>query len=133
MDQAMKQTLVNKAIQAAQRAYAPYSHFRVGAAVLDTTGTIYTGCNVENASYGLSNCAERTALFKAVSEGVPPKTGFTALAVVTLDADGFCSPCGACRQVIHELATTALVLLADRNGTWKETTPDELLPGAFSF
>lgn len=131
MDQTMKQALVNAAIKAAENAYAPYSHFRVGAALLDEKGTIYTGCNVENASYGLCNCAERTVLFKAISEGVTPKTGTRALAVVTLDAPGFCSPCGACRQVIHELATKASILLADRNGTWEETTPDALLPGAF--
>ena len=131
MDQAQKKALVNAAIKAAEKAYAPYSHFRVGAALLDEKGTVYTGCNIENASYGLCNCAERTALFKAISEGVTPKTGIKALAVVTLDAAGFCSPCGACRQVIHELATQAMILLADRNGTWQETTPDELLPGAF--
>ena len=130
MEQATKQNLVNTAIEAAKRAYAPYSNFHVGAALLDENGKVYTGCNVENASYGLCNCAERTALFKAVSEGAAP---ITALAVVTLDADGFCSPCGACRQVIHELARKATVLLADRNGTWRETTPDELLPGAFSL
>ncbi len=131
MDQAQKKALVDAAIKAAEKAYAPYSHFRVGAALLDEKGTVYTGCNIENASYGLCNCAERTALFKAISEGVTPKTGIKALAVVTLDAAGFCSPCGACRQVIHELATPAIILLADRNGTWQETTPDELLPGAF--
>jgi len=131
MDQAQKKALVDAAIKAAEKAYAPYSHFRVGAALLDEKGTVYTGCNIENASYGLCNCAERTALFKAISEGVTPKTGIKALAVVTLDAAGFCSPCGACRQVIYELATQAMILLADRNGTWQETTPDELLPGAF--
>jgi len=130
MNEAMKKKLAKTAIKAAERAYAPYSKFRVGAALLDAKGTVYTGCNIENASYGLSVCAERTALFKAVSEGAAEIVG---LAVVTLDAPGFCSPCGACRQVIYELARKAVVLLTDRNGTWQETTPDELLPGAFSL
>jgi len=130
MDEAMKKKLVQAAMTAAERAYAPYSKFRVGAALLDTNGKIYTGCNVENASYGLTVCAERTALVKAVSEGAAP---ITCLTVVTLDAPGFCSPCGACRQVIHELAKDALILLADRNGTWEETTADKILPGAFNL
>lgn len=130
MDEPTKKKLVETAIQAANRAYAPYSKFRVGAALIDAKGAVFTGCNVENASYGLSICAERTALFKAVSEGAAEITG---LAVVTLDAPGFCSPCGACRQVIHELARKAVVLLASRDATWEETTPDELLPGAFAL
>ena len=130
MDNAMKEKLVVAAIAAADRAYAPYSKFRVGSALLDAKGTIYTGCNVENASYGLTVCAERTALVKAVSEGAAE---IVCLTVVTIDSDGFCSPCGACRQIIHELAKNAVILLADRNGTWEETTADKLLPGAFSL
>lgn len=128
MTDQQKKDLVNKAIKAAERAYAPYSKFRVGAAALDEKEAVYTGCNVENASYGLTVCAERIALFKAVSEGAAPIQG---LAVVTLDAPGTCSPCGACRQVIHELAKDAVVLLADRDGSYEEMTPDELLPKAF--
>ena len=128
MDEAMKKQLVQAALKVAERAYVPYSKFHVGAALVDAKGAIFTGCNVENASYGLTVCAERTALVKAVSEGAAE---IACLAIVTLDADGFCSPCGACRQIIHELARNAVILLANRNGTWQETTPDELLPGAF--
>ena len=131
MDEATKKRLVETAIVAAARAYAPYSKFRVGTAAIDDRGTIYTGCNVENASYALCVCAERTALVKAVSDGAGKIVG---LAVVTLDAPGTCSPCGACRQIIHELVEKdAAVLLADRNGTWVETTPPELLPEAFTL
>ena len=92
------QRLINRAIVARETSYSPYSHFGVGAALLCEDGRIYEGCNIENASYGLTNCAERTAIFKAVSEG---QTKFKALAVVA-DTEGPCAPCGACRQVISE-------------------------------
>lgn len=130
MTEQQKNELVNTAIKAAEKAYAPYSKFRVGAAALDENGAVFTGCNVENASYGLTVCAERIALFKAVSEGAAP---IKALAVVTLDAPGTCSPCGACRQVIYELAKNSVVLLADREGGFKEMTPAELMPEAFEL
>ena len=93
------ENLFKKALEAAKNAYAPYSNFHVGAAVLLTDGSIVTGVNVENRSYGLTNCAERTAIFKAVSEG---KTDFKAIAIATPDANYPVSPCGACRQVISE-------------------------------
>jgi len=93
--------LFQQALQAAEKAYAPYSKFRVGAALLLENGNVVTGVNIENRSYGLTNCAERTAIFKAVSDGL---RGFKALAVATPDADYPVGPCGACRQVISEFA-----------------------------
>ncbi len=92
--------LINTAHEARERAYAPYSRFRVGAAVIGASGKVYTGCNVENASYGLSVCAERVAIFKAISEG---ETGIVALAVAT-ESDEIARPCGACLQVMQEFA-----------------------------
>ena len=92
------QKLIDRAIVAREKTYSPYSHFGVGAALVCEDGSIYEGCNIENASFGLTNCAERTAIFKAVSEG---HTKFKALAVVA-DTEGPCAPCGACRQVISE-------------------------------
>jgi cytidine deaminase len=121
------QSFIAAAQAAREKAYAPYSHFAVGAAVRTADGTIFTGCNVENASYGLSNCAERTAIFKAVSEG---HTHFTDIAVIA-DTDAPCSPCGACRQVITEFAPRARVILANLRGEQRVTTAGELLPGAF--
>lgn len=118
--------LLQAAVEARLRAYAPYSEFRVGAAILTTTGRIYTGCNVENASYGLTICAERAAVFKAVSEG---EREFTVLAI-SLEKGG--SPCGACRQVLHEFAPGLPILIADPDGCLlSETTLDHLLPDAF--
>ncbi len=115
-----------RAREVALRAYAPYSRFRVGAALQDTAGVIFVGCNVENASYGLTICAERAAIFCAVSGGaVRP---FSALAVSCLD--GQCSPCGACRQVIAELFTADPAIVVDGVGQF---TPGELLPHGFSL
>ncbi|MDG4655495.1 cytidine deaminase [Ectobacillus antri] len=123
------QELIQKAIEARQNAYVPYSKFKVGAALLAADGKLYQGCNVENASYGLTNCAERTALFKAVSEG---DKDFTAIAVVG-DTAGPISPCGACRQVMVELCKPETkVYLANLKGDVQETTVAALLPGAFS-
>ncbi|MDN4594806.1 cytidine deaminase [Polycladomyces subterraneus] len=120
--------LIEAAKQAREQAYVPYSRFRVGAALLTDEGTIFTGCNVENASYGLTNCAERTALFKAVSEGA---RRFTGIAVVA-DTEGPVSPCGACRQVMFELCPPDMkVWLANLKGDVTETTVGALLPGAF--
>jgi len=120
--------LVNEAKQAMNTAYVPYSKFPVGAALETEDGIIYHGCNIENSSYGLTNCAERTAIFKAVSEGV---RSFSYL-VITGDTDGPISPCGACRQVIAEFCEADMpVVLTNKKGNVKETTVSELLPGAF--
>ena len=126
VDQATIDRLVEAARQARQSAYAPYSHFAVGAAVLTRSGKVVTGCNIENASFGLTVCAERVAIWKAVSEG---ETDFLALAVVT-SIDG--SPCGACRQVMAEFALDMPVIIADLQQIHRIATVAELLPGAFT-
>ena len=124
-----KLDLMQHAIKARDNAYTPYSKFNVGAALLSKDGEIFEGCNIENASYGLTNCAERTAIFKAVSEGT---RGFTAIAIAA-DTEGPCSPCGACRQVIAEFcAPTMPVYLTNLKGDVLETTVEALLPGAFT-
>src|SRR4029453_1536552 len=111
-------------------AYAPYSNFRVGAALLTNDGRVFPGCNVENASYGLCNCAERTAFFSAIAAGCK-RGDFAALAVVG-DTDGPISPCGACRQVILELGGDELpVVLTNLKGDIHETTAAAQLPNAF--
>ncbi|RNB86890.1 cytidine deaminase [Brevibacillus fluminis] len=121
--------LVNQAIEARKQAYTPYSNFQVGAALITKNQRLFLGCNVENASYGLSNCAERTAIFKAVSEG---ESEIEAIAVVG-DTDGPISPCGACRQVLAEFATeNTRVFLANLKGDVVEASIEELLPGYFS-
>jgi len=119
------QKLVQHATQARERAYAPYSRYRVGAAVLTTDGTIITGCNVENAVYPLGLCAERVAIFKAVSEGY---RNFQAIAIVTENGG---SPCGSCRQVMHEFAPGMTVFIADGQGNIRRTSVPELLPDSF--
>jgi cytidine deaminase len=112
------------------RAYAPYSNFRVGAAILTETGNVYTGCNVENASYGMTNCAERTAIFSAVAaEG--PSMKLKAVAVLNSQTMA-CSPCGACRQVIYEFGPKALVIYQGK-GALNEATTEQLLPAGFHF
>ncbi|MBI1933923.1 MAG: cytidine deaminase [Ignavibacteriales bacterium] len=121
--------LIQLANEAKLKAYAPYSHFRVGAALLSESGEIYTGVNVENASYGLTNCAERTAVFKAVSEG---ETKFKTIAI-TSDSDDFISPCGACRQVLIEICGKNLeVILTNKNNEIRILTMEELLPFSFN-
>ena len=123
--------LIQEARAARLKAYVPYSQFRVGAALATRDGTIYHGCNVENASYGLTNCAERTAFFSAIADGQKPGD-FVALAVVG-ETDGPIAPCGACRQVILELGGAGLqVILANLGEAVERTTPERLLPGAFS-
>lgn len=112
---------------AARQAYAPYSKFRVGAAVLTDSGKIFSGCNVENASYGLSNCAERTAIFQAVSNGA---RRLRAVAIYT-PTKGVTAPCGACRQVIFEFSTTAQVICFCNGKGRLEVPITALLPGAF--
>lgn len=123
-----REELIERAKEARKRAYVPYSQFAVGAALQAADGRIYLGCNIENASFGLTNCAERTALFKAVSEG---KTQFVALAVVA-DINDPVTPCGACRQVLIEFCPPDMpVILANYTGKQKVTTVSQLLPGAF--
>lgn len=120
------QKLINRAIVARDKTYSPYSHFGVSAALLCEDGTIYEGCNIENASYGLTNCAERTAIFKAVSEG---QTKFKALAVVA-DTEGPCAPCGACRQVISEFEIPRIIM-ANLRGDYTVVELEGLLPFRF--
>lgn len=123
--------LIEQALMARQAAYAPYSHFQVGAALLCRDGRVFHGCNVENASYGLCSCAERTALFSAIAAGYRPGD-FTALAVVG-ESQGPISPCGACRQVMLELGGSALsVIRANLHGARSVSPAHELLPDAFS-
>ena len=121
-------TLLRTARTAMKKAYAPYSNFRVGAAILTKTGKVFRGCNVENASYGMTNCAERTAIFSAVAE-LGPKLEVTAVAVVN-DHGVACSPCGACRQVIYEFGPDAVVFFQGADGD-KQAHITELLPEGF--
>lgn len=129
MEQSLKERLIALALSARQSAYVPYSNYRVGASLLANSGKIYTGCNIENASYGLSNCAERTALFKAVSEG---ERQFAAL-VVAVDGKKAASPCGACRQVLREFIDESTeIILVNEEGEGQSTDIGNLLPNAFT-
>ena len=119
--------LIKAAKEAREFSYSPYSKFKVGAAVLTKTGKIYSGCNIENASYGITNCAERTAIFKAVSEG---ERELEVLAVIA-DTDGPAAPCGACRQVIAEFKINKIIM-TNLKGDTKIVTLQELLPYSFS-
>ena len=122
-----RQSLLNLANEVRSRAYVPYSHYRVGAALRTKSGRIFTGINVENAAYPTTMCAERVAIFKAVSEG---EREFDVIAVVTFNGG---SPCGGCRQVMAEFGLETVVLLGDGEGRLVlETTVNELLPGAFT-
>jgi len=120
--------LLQIARRAAEQAYAPYSSFCVGAALLTKDGKVYTGCNIENASYGATNCAERTAIFKAVSEG---ERNFTKIAVVTKDGST-AYPCGICLQVMHEFMPNGVVIL-EKNAECVIYELKELLPNAFTL
>jgi len=122
-----KETLIQSAIQARQQAYAPYSQFLVGAALLTKSGKLFTGCNVENASFGLCICAERTAICKAISEG---EREFVAIAVA---ATPLASPCGACRQFIIEFGKEIVVICVDSNDSqnYQQWSSSELIPAAF--
>lgn len=124
-----QQALIEMALKAREQAYVPYSHYPVGAALLTKSGTVYTGCNIENAAYAETICAERVAVFKAVSEG---ETEFSAIAVVTRDAG---SPCGACRQVLNEFSPDMTVIIADEHGVVLPkggiSTAEQLLPYHF--
>ena len=128
------ETLIEEAFAARKMAYTPYSHFQVGAALLTEKGGIYRGCNIENAAYTPTNCAERTAVFKAVSEGI---TEFDAIAVCggpgEAEPEDFCTPCGVCRQVLREFVdpNEFLVLLCKGDGSWKEMKLENLLPMGF--
>ena len=119
--------LIEVAKKYRENAYVPYSKFKVGAAVLTSSGKIFGGCNIENASYPVTNCAERTAIFKAVSEG---EKNFDAIAVVA-DTENFCAPCGACRQVIAEFKIPKIIM-TNMKGDTKTVTLEEILPFAFS-
>lgn len=122
----LRQKLIETALTARQWAYAPYSNYQVGAALLTASGKIYDGVNVENAAYPTSMCAERVAVFKAVSQG---ERQFVAMAVATKNGG---SPCGACRQVISEFGLDTLVIITDAEGSVvMEATIGEMLPGAF--
>ncbi len=122
----VRQQLIEAASQARRWAYAPYSHYAVGAALLTESGKVYDGVNVENAAYPTTMCAERVAVFKAVSEG---EKSFAAIAVVTSNGG---TPCGSCRQVLAEFGVDTLVVIADADGRIiKECTVADLLPGAF--
>ncbi|MGT2960620.1 cytidine deaminase [Streptococcus caballi] len=121
--------LVQLAIEASEKAYVPYSHFPIGAAVRTKDGRVFTGCNVENASFGLSNCGERTAIFKAVSEGYKE---FSEIAIYG-ETEKPISPCGACRQVMAEFfEPSATVTLIAKDGQTVEMTVGELLPYSFT-
>jgi cytidine deaminase len=123
-----KAQLLDGAQAATRNSYAPYSKFKVGSALLTAEGEIFLGCNVENASYGMSNCAERTAIFTAVAK-TGPKMKIRAVAVMN-DAGADCSPCGACRQVIYEFGPDAMVFF-QRGQAWKQYHITKLLPGGF--
>ncbi len=120
-------TLVEAAIQAREFAHAPYSHFRVGAAVEDETGRVFTGCNVENATYGLTLCAERVAIFKGISEGAKR---FHRIAVA-VDTDRLTPPCGACRQILWEFCGDAELTLCNMHGLFETLRLSTLFPRAF--
>ena len=126
-----KQRLIEAATKAIKSAYAPYSQFRVGAALLTDTGEIVAGCNVENASYGLSMCAERNAIANAIISNENDTIVIKAIAVAN-SQNVPCSPCGACRQVIWEFGSNAVVIFIGNKG-WQVSTIKELLPAGFSL
>ena len=124
-----KQELVSKAKAASQNAYAPYSHFRVGAALECGDGSVYTGCNIENAAYGLAICAERTAMVKAVSEG---RRDFVRLGIYCADTEDFGMPCGQCRQFMAEFNLDMEVIIGRPDGETQTYLVRDLLPQAFT-
>ena len=124
-------SLMHMAQEARKHSYSPYSHFRVGAALLTRSGKVYTGCNVENAAFSATNCAERTAIFKAVSEG---ERDFEAIAIIggkEGETAQFCAPCGVCRQVIAEFCSMDFKIILGNEDQFEVYTLDQLLP--FSF
>ena len=130
----IKVTMIKMALEARKNSYSPYSHFQVGACLLTKEGRLYTGCNIENAAYGPTNCAERTAFFKAVSEG---ERDFAGIAIVgdkeETVVDNYAFPCGVCRQVMMEFTDpeTFVILVAKSEKDYLETTLAALLPNAF--
>jgi len=129
----MEQELIKLAIKAAANSYSPYSKFKVGAALLTTDNKVYLGCNIENAAYGPSNCAERTAFFKAISDGAKD---FKAIAIVggKDNFNEFCPPCGVCRQVMNEFCSKDFkIILGKENLEYKTYTLEELLPLSFEL
>ena len=128
-----EQELVRRALEARKKAYAPYSHWTVGAALLAADGTVYEGCNIENAAYTPTNCAERTAVFKAVSEG---EHAFAAIAIVgayeTEEPEKICAPCGVCRQVMREFCSDDFrIYMVGAGDSYEERTLIQLLPDSF--
>lgn len=121
--------LINSAIEASKKAHAPYSNFKVGAALLTESGKVFQGCNIENMSYGATNCAERTAIFSAVVNG---EKKFKKL-VIYVNRKEFTPPCGICRQVISEFSNDLEILLVNSEGDIKRTSIKELLPLSFEF
>ena len=132
LDKSTIETLIEKAFGMLDYAYVPYSRYTVGAALLAKNGKIYTGCNIENVTFGATNCAERTAVFKAVSEGVKE---FKAIAVVggpQKKITGFCTPCGICRQVLREFCDGDFIfILAKSKSEYRLMTMNEILPESF--
>ncbi len=126
--------LIQKALDMLNFSYAPYSHFHVGAALLSKKGKVYGGCNIENAAYGPSNCAERTAIFKAVSEGEKEFEAIVIVGGMEGKVKDFCPPCGVCRQVMREFcAQDFKIILAKSVSEYKEFTLAQLLPESFSL
>lgn len=126
------QSLMTAAQKARENSYSPYSHFRVGAALLTKSGKVYTGCNVENAAYSATNCAERTAIFKAVSEG---ERDFEVIAIVggkEGETSEFCAPCGVCRQVMAEFCPKDFKVVLGNEEKFEVFTLEQLLPFAFT-
>lgn len=125
----LQEELIKHAKKAQEKAYTPYANFPVGAALVTENGYIYSGCNIENISYGLTNCAERTAIFKMISEkGIKEK--IVAIAITT-KADIPCSPCGSCRQVIQEFSIPDTVIIFKGKSSYESIQIDQLLPNAF--
>jgi cytidine deaminase len=128
LEEGVAERLLASARAVRANAYAPYSNFQVGAALLADDGRVFTGVNVENASYGLTTCAERTAMSTAVAQGA---RAFRAIAVVGPEDDVACPPCGSCRQILHELGREMVVVMASEGGRPLERKLSDLLPGAF--
>lgn len=126
----LQEKLIKLAKEAQEKSYTPYSKFPVGSALITEDGDIFTGCNIENISYGLANCGERTAIFKMISEKGPK--GKIKAIVVTTKADIPCTPCGACRQVIQEFSTPETTVIYKGQNGYVCTTMDQMLPGAFT-